>query len=87
VWIHSDAQKQGAKYCVLTHLEDNGVKEAPVIPLATTATHVTTEFQGCPPEYPVVFGSFVGQHTETAKDPGSSVNWISKETWDFFMRF
>jgi len=86
-WINSDARKQGGKYCVLTHLEDNGVKDLPEIPLATTATHVTTEFKGCPKEYPVVFGSFVGPHTETAHDPGSNVNWISKETWDFFMRF
>jgi len=86
-WINSDARKQGGKYCVLTHLADNGVAEPPEIPLATTPTHVTTEFKGCPPEYPVVFGSFVGPHTDTARDPGSNVNWISKETWDFFMRF
>lgn len=86
-WINSDARKQGGKYCVLTHLEDNGVKELPEIPLATTATHVTTEFKGCPKEYPVIFGSFEGGHTDTMRDPGSNVNWISKETWDFFMRF
>jgi poly(3-hydroxybutyrate) depolymerase len=86
-WINSDARKQGGKYCVLTHLEDNGVNELPEIPLATTATHVTTEFKDCPKEYPVQFGSFVGGHTDTMRDPGSNVNWISKETWDFFMRF
>ena len=86
-WINSDARKQGGKYCVLTHLEDNGVKELPEIPLATTATHVTTEFKGCPKEYPVIFGSFKGGHTDTMRDPGSNINWISKETWDFFMRF
>lgn len=86
-WINSDARKQGGKYCVLTHLEDNGVKELPEIPIATTATHVTTEFKGCPKEYPVLFGSFVGGHTDYMSDPGSGVNWISKETWDFFMRF
>lgn len=86
-WINSDARQQGGKYCVLTHLEDNGVKVLPEIPIATTATHVTTEFQGCPKEYPVVFGSFVGGHTDYMSDPGSRVNWISKETWDFFMRF
>ena len=86
-YVHSDAQKQGGKYCVLTHLEDNGVSELPEIPVATTPTHVTTEFNGCPAEYPVVFGSFVGGHTDYAQDPGSSDNWISKETWNFFMRF
>ncbi len=86
-YINSDAQKQGGKYCFLSHLEDNGGKALPEIPLATTPTHVTTEFKGCPKEYPVQFGSFVGGHTDTMRDPGSNVNWIAKETWDFFMRF
>jgi hypothetical protein len=35
----------------------------------------------------VVFGSFVGGHTDYAQDPGAGDNWIAKETWDFFMRF
>ncbi len=86
-YVNSDARKQGGKYCVLTHLADNGVAVLPEIPVATTPTHVTTEFKGCPVEYPVVFGSFVGGHTDYASDPGSGDNWISKETWDFFMRF
>lgn len=86
-WLNSDERKQGGKYCVLTHLEDNGVKALPEIPIATTPTHVTTEFKGCPEEYPVLFGSFVGGHTDNVRDPGSDVNWIAKETWDFFMRF
>ena len=40
-----------------------------------------------PEEYPVLFGSFVGGHSNNEKDHGSNVNWIAKETWDFFMRF
>lgn len=87
-YINSDERKQGGKYCVLTHIEDNGLKQLPEIPLATSnAAHVTTEFEGLPEEYPVLFGSFVGGHTENVKDQGSDVNWIAKETWDFFMRF
>jgi enterochelin esterase-like enzyme/poly(3-hydroxybutyrate) depolymerase len=86
-YVNSDEQKQGGKYCVLTHIEDNGLKELPEIPIATTRTHVTTEFKGLPEEYPVVFGSFVGGHSNNEKDPGSNVNWIAKETWDFFVRF
>lgn len=86
-YVNSDELRQGGKYCVLTHIEDNGLKVAPEIPLATTPTHVTTDFKGLPAEYPVMFGSFVGGHTENVKDPGSDVNWVSKETWDFFMRF
>lgn len=86
-WINSDEKKQGGKYCVLTHLEDNGLTELPEIPIATTPNHITTNFEGLPEEYPVVFGSFVGGHTEKVKDPGSDINWIAKETWDFFMQF
>ena len=86
-YVNSDARKQGGKYCVLQHLEDNGLVELPEIPIATNSTHITTEFKGLREEYPVVFGSFVGGHTDTMRDPGTGVNWISKETWDFFMRF
>jgi len=86
-YVNSDEKKQGGKYCVLTHIEDNGLKQLPEITTTTTPTHITTEFKGLPEEYPVMFGSFVGGHTNEAKDPGSDVNWISKETWDFFIRF
>ncbi len=86
-FVNSDELKQGGKYCVLTHLENNGLIQLPEVPVATTPTHVTTEFEGLPEEYPVLFGSFVGGHTENVKDPGSDVNWVAKETWDFFMRF
>ncbi len=86
-YVNSDERREGGKYCVLTHIEDNGLKELPELPLATTPTHVTTEFEGLPEEYPVLFGSFVGGHTENVKDPGTDFNWVAKETWDFFMRF
>ena len=86
-FVNSDELKQGGKYCVLTHLENNGLTELPEVPVATTPTHITTEFEGLPEEYPVLFGSFVGGHTENVKDPGSDVNWVAKQTWDFIMRF
>lgn len=86
-WVNSDERKEGGKYCVLTHLEDNGLKEMPEIPIAMTPTHITTEFKGLAPEYPVVFGSFVGGHMDNARDPGAEETWIAKESWDFFMRF
>jgi len=86
-YVNSDVLKQGGKYCVLTHIEDNGLKQLPELPLATTQTHITTEIKGLPAEYPVMFGSFIGGHTNEATDPGSNVNWIAKETWYFFMRF
>ncbi len=86
-YVFSDERKQGGKYCVLKHLEDNGVANLPEVPVATTPTHVTTEFKGTKEGYPVIFGSFVGGHTDNIRDPGSNENWIAKETWDFFMRF
>lgn len=86
-FVFSDELRQGGKYCVLTHLENNGLEVMPEVPVATTPTHITTEFEGLPEEYPVLFGSFVGGHTEVVKDPGSDVNWVAEETWDFFMRF
>ncbi|MDD3543553.1 MAG: hypothetical protein PHO69_12830, partial [Petrimonas sp.] len=45
-FVNSDELKQGGKYCVLTHLENNGLREMPKIPIATTPTHITTEFEG-----------------------------------------
>jgi len=50
-FVNSDELKQGGKYCVLTHLENNGLTQLPEVPVATTPTHVTTEFEGLPEEY------------------------------------
>ena len=47
-FVNSDELKQGGKYCVLTHLENNGLTQLPEVPVATTPTHVTTEFEGLP---------------------------------------
>jgi poly(3-hydroxybutyrate) depolymerase len=86
-WINSDAAKQGGKYCVLDHVDNNKCTGPSTIPLATGSTHVSTEFTGCMDGYPVKFGSFKGGHTDNMTDPGTSGNWIYKETWEFFMRF
>jgi len=84
-WINNDAQKQGGKYCLLQHVQDNGCTGEPKI--ATGSTHVTTEFTGCKDGYPVKFGSFVGGHQAVHTDPGANSSWIEKETWEFFKRF
>ena len=86
-YVNSDEKKEGGKYCVLTHLADNGCSIPDTLPTAADATHVSTEFQGCKDGFPVIFGSFKGSHSMNEKDPGSDINWIAKETWDFFMRF
>jgi hypothetical protein len=86
-WVNNDARKEGGKYCVLQHAEDNGCTIPGNIPLATGGNHVSTEFEGCKEGYPVKFSSFKGGHSGTASDAGSNENWIAKETWEFFMRF
>ncbi|MBN1577424.1 MAG: hypothetical protein JW913_12780 [Chitinispirillaceae bacterium] len=86
-WVNSDAKKEGGKYCVLQHIEDNGCTAPSTIPTATSGKHVSTEFSGCKEGYPVKFSSHNGGHQGTASDQGSNENWIAKETWEFFMRF
>jgi poly(3-hydroxybutyrate) depolymerase len=86
-FIYDEAKKLGVKYCLLQHSEDNGCTEPANIPLATSKKHVSTEFSGCKPGYPVKFSSFQGQTSYSEMDPGSSVNWIAAETWEFFNRF
>jgi poly(3-hydroxybutyrate) depolymerase len=87
-WISSDAQKTGGKYCLLQHMQDNGcTSTATDIKLATSSTHVSTEFTGCKEGYPVKFGSFQGGHQAVHSDPGTNASWIEKEAWEFFKRF
>lgn len=84
-WIYNDAQKQGGKYCLLQKVQDNGCTGEPKI--ATSGTHVTTDFTGCKDGYPVKFSSFKGGHDCRAYDQGSSQNWIEVESWKFFKQF
>ncbi|MGA2506927.1 MAG: hypothetical protein ABSF80_05565 [Chitinispirillaceae bacterium] len=86
-WIHDSTAKQGGKYCLLEHIQDNGGTVPSTIPLATTATHVSTQFSGCNARYPVRFSSFQGVHQCNATDPGSTVDWIPVETWTFLKQF
>jgi poly(3-hydroxybutyrate) depolymerase len=87
-WIFSEANKQGGKYCLLQHAEDNGCEIPSEIDLASrNGTHVVTEFKGCDEGYPVKFSSHNGDHWCNLKDPGSNVDWFPVEAWEFFKRF
>lgn len=87
-WINNDAQKTGGKYCLLQHMQDNGcTSTASDIKLATSSTHVSTEFKGCKEGYPVKFGSHTGGHQAVHSDPGANFSWIEQETWAFFKQF
>lgn len=84
-WVNNDGMKQGGKYCLMQHVQDNGCTGEPKI--TTGSTHVTTEFTGCKEGYPVKFSSFQGGHQAVHSDPGTNFSWIEKETWQFFKQF
>jgi poly(3-hydroxybutyrate) depolymerase len=87
-WVYSDANKQGGKYCLLQHMQDNGcTSTASDIKLATGSTHVTNDFLGCKDGYPVKFSSFTAGHQAVYTDPGTTGNFIEKEAWAFFKQF
>jgi poly(3-hydroxybutyrate) depolymerase len=85
-WISSDANKTGGKYCLLQHIQDNGCTVPTTFNLATSSTHVSTNFT-CPAGYPVKFSSFQGGHQCNSTDGGTNFDWIPVETWAFFKQF
>jgi len=82
---------KGAKYIALEKAADDGctVPAGNDIPTWTSGNHLTYEFQGCRPGYPLIANTFNGPHggAEGARDPGASSSWVPKEIWAFFMRF
>jgi poly(3-hydroxybutyrate) depolymerase len=92
-WIHSDANKEGGKYCVLGHAEDNGCTIPATIPMAAASSksHLCYEFQGCKEGYPVKVYTFDGGHQcgpmDGVEGDNTSKSWIPGETWNFFMQF
>ena len=87
-WTFNDGLKQGGKYCLMQHAEDNGCTTTLTeVKIATSGTHVVTEFKGCMDGYPVKFCSHNGGHECNKTDQGSNVDWIPVEFWEFFKRF
>jgi len=92
-YVHSDASKQGGKYCALTHAQDNGCTIPASIPTTTAGskTHVCYDFEGCKAGYPVKMCTFDGVHQAAPYDGGSGDNglttWIPTESWKFFTQF
>jgi poly(3-hydroxybutyrate) depolymerase len=85
-WVGNEAQKRGAKFIALEKAANNGCTPAE-IPTWKSGNHVCYDFAGCKPGYPTKICTFNGGHVHSNSDPGSSVNWIAKEGWDFFMQF
>ncbi|MEO6096604.1 MAG: prolyl oligopeptidase family serine peptidase [Fibrobacteria bacterium] len=86
-WVNNEATKQGAKFIAFEKAADNGCTIPAEIPTWKSGNHVCYDFAGCKPGYPTKICTFNGPHTHVAMDPGSNVNWIAKEGWDFFMQF
>ena len=85
-WVANEAQMRGAKFVGLAKAANNGCTPAE-IPTWKSGPHVCYDFAGCKPGYPTKVCTFNGPHTHIAMDPGSNVNWIAKEGWDFIMQF
>jgi poly(3-hydroxybutyrate) depolymerase len=86
-WVTNEADKRGSKFIALEKAANNGCAIPETIPTWQSGNHLCYDFAGCKPGYPVKACTFAGPHTDNARDPGSNVNWIAKESWDFFMQF
>jgi poly(3-hydroxybutyrate) depolymerase len=86
-WVNGNSMTQGAKYIAIEHATDNGCTVPGDVPTWQSGGHLCYDFEGCPGEYPVKACTFDGPHTNVANDPGSNMNWIPQESWDFFMQF
>jgi poly(3-hydroxybutyrate) depolymerase len=94
-YIYNEAKREGGKFCVLTHAEDNGctIPANENLPTATSGSrsHIIYDFKDCDEGYPVKFCSFDGAHQAGPMDnisgDDSRRSWIPVETWKFFMQF
>jgi poly(3-hydroxybutyrate) depolymerase len=84
-WVNNEGARQGGKFCVLTHAEDNGCNIPGNIPTPNGGQRVTTEFEGCRDGYPVRVIVHSGGHDWQMTEQGTK--YAPVETWDFFMRF
>ena len=94
-WVGNDAAKQGGKYCVLAHAEDNGCKIPGNIQTTTVGSkkYLCYDFEGCKAGYPVKVCTFDGAHTPSAVDDGTSTGddglkaFVPPLAWKFIAQF
>lgn len=94
-WVGNDAAKQGGKYCVLAHAQDNGCTIPSTIPTTTAGSkkYVCYDFEGCKAGYPVKVCTFDGPHTPSSVDDGTSTGddglkaFIPPLAWQFISQF
>jgi predicted esterase len=96
-WVGSDSAKQGGKYCVLQHAQDNGctIPQGNNIPTTTVGSkkYLCYDFDGCKAGYPVKVCTFDGPHTPSSVDDGASTGddglkaFIPPLAWRFIAQF
>jgi poly(3-hydroxybutyrate) depolymerase len=86
-WVNGNSTTQGSKYIAIEHATNNGCTIPANIPTWQSGKHICYDFQGCKAGYPVKACTFDGGHVQEDTDPGSNVNWIAKESWEFFRQF
>jgi len=94
-WVGSDSAKQGGKYCVLAHAQDNGCTIPGTIQTTTVGSkkYLCYDFEGCKAGYPVKVCTFDGGHTPSAVDDGTTTGddglkaFIPPLAWKFITQF
>jgi hypothetical protein len=86
-WVNNESGQRGAKFIGIEHGTNNGCNVPDPIPTWSTGGHVCVDFDGCDPAFPTKVCTFNGGHVAENTDPGGNGNWISAESWDFFMQF
>jgi len=94
-FVHSDTAKEGGKYCVLQHAQDNGCTIPATLETTTVGSkkYLCYDFQGCKAGFPVKVCTFDGPHTPSAVDDGSSSGddglkaFIPPLAWKFISQF
>jgi hypothetical protein len=94
-WVHDASAKQGGKYCVLQHAEDNGCTIPGDITTTTVGSkkYLCYDFEGCKAGYPVKVCTFDGAHTPSVVDDGSNTGddglkaFIPPLAWKFIAQF
>jgi poly(3-hydroxybutyrate) depolymerase len=86
-WVNGSSTTQGAKFIAIEKATNNGCTVPANIPTMSQGAHLCYDFEGCMPGFPTKACTFNGGHTNIANDPGSNVNWIAQESWEFFTQF
>ena len=94
-WVSNDSAKQGGKYCVLAHAQDNGCTIPGTIQTTMVGSkkYLCYDFEGCKAGYPVKVCTFDGAHTPSSVADGTSTGddglkaFVPPLAWKFMAQF